>query len=324
MTRALKIAISVVLLAVIVWQLDAVGDIGSVLSRAAPELLLLAFVVMTADRLLMSFKWILLLESRGLRLPLYRGFKIYCASMVWGMFLPTTIGADALRAFMTSRSGLDGYEVTASIIIERIIGFAGALLFGLVGLVLLDSAGVVDDRFDIVWWAAGAALALGLALVVLSFSGRVFETMLSLVPPRLRADRIVGRFRQFHVAYRGYGSDGTVLGVFFALTLIEQGLTVVGAWVIAAALHVDAPLWLMAGVMPLSMLIARLPIAFDGIGLFEGVFTLLMGLGGVSVAEALSIAICGRVIQTLAWIPWWLLYSIGAGDVRPPKEVVHP
>jgi glycosyltransferase 2 family protein len=323
LTKCAKITISVLLLTVILWQLDAIADIGRVLAGAVPELLVLALLVMTADRVLMSFKWILLLQSRGLRLPLYRGFKIYCASMIWGMFLPTTVGADALRAYLTSRSGLDGYEVTASIIVERVVGFIAALLFGLIGLVLLSRAGVVDERFDVVWWAGGAALGLGLGLMLLSFSTGVFEAMLRLVPQRFRTARIVGRFRQFHGVYRGYGAERAVLGVFFALTLAEQALTVVGAWVIAIALHVDVSLWLMVGVMPLSMLIARLPITFDGLGLYEGVFTLLMGLGGVGVAESLSIALSGRVIQTLAWTPWWFLYSIGNKDVRPPKEAVH-
>src|SRR5690606_30666308 len=113
----------------ILWYADALGEIAALVMNAVPHILALALVVMTLDRLLMTFKWTLLLESRGLTLPLYTGFKIYCATMVWGMFLPTTVGADALRAYLTSRRGLDGYEVTASIIVERMIGFVSALLF---------------------------------------------------------------------------------------------------------------------------------------------------------------------------------------------------
>lgn len=320
--RWFKIGVSLVLLAVILWQLETVGEIGELLANAAPHLLLLALVVMTLDRLLMSFKWILLLASRGLRLPLFSGFKIYCAAMIWGMFLPTTVGADALRAFLTSRLGLDGYEVTASIIVERVIGFLAALLFGLLGMVLLSGAGAVDERFDPVWWIGGGAFACGVVAVLASFSESVFETMLRLVPQRLRRGRIVERVRQFHGVYRAYRSEGRALGVFFALTLIEQGMTIVASWVIAAALHVDVALWFLAGVVPLSMLIARLPIALDGLGVYEGVFVLLMGLGGVSPAESLSIALAGRLIQTLAWAPWWFLYSIGNNNgMRPPKEV---
>jgi uncharacterized protein (TIRG00374 family) len=323
-SRWLKVAISILLLAAIVWQLEAVGEIAALVRNAAPHFLVLALIIMTLDRLLMSFKWILLLESRGLRLELYRGFKIYCATMIWGMFLPTTVGADALRAYLTSRSGLDGFEVTASIIVERIVGFVSMLLFGFYGMVVLSSTGTVDERLDPVWWTGGAAFAFAIVAVLLSFSERVFEAMLRLIPARLRHSGIAERFRRFHVVYRGYGSEGRALGAFFALSLVEQGLPIIADWIIAIALHIDVALWFMAAVVPLSMLIARLPVAFDGIGVYEGVFVLLMGLGGIGAAEALSIALSGRLIQTLAWAPWWFVYSIENKGIRPPKEVAHP
>lgn len=317
----MQLLISAVLLVAIMWYADALDEIAALVMNAAPHLLLLALLVMTLDRLLMTFKWILLLESRGTALPLYRGFKIYCATMIWGMFLPTTVGADALRAYLTSRQGLDGYEVTASIIVERMIGFVGALLFGLLGMLVLSGAGAVDERFDPVWWAGGAMLAAAVAVVMLSFSERAFEAMLGLAPARLRNARIAQRFRSFHAVYRGYGGERRALAAFFVLTMLEQGLTIIGVWILALALDVDVPLWYMAAAVPLSMLIARLPIAFDGLGVFEGVFVLIMGIGGVGPAEALSIALAGRVVQIVAWAPWWLLYTLEHDGLRPPKRV---
>lgn len=317
----MQLLISVVLLAAILWYADALREIAVLLANAAPHFLVLALLVMTFDRLLMTFKWVLLLDARGAGLPLYRGFKIYCAAMMWGMFLPTTVGADALRAYLTSRQGLDGYEVTASIVVERMIGFVGALLFGLVGMLILSGAGAVDERFDPVWWAGGAMLAAAVALVLLSFSAQAFEAMLRIAPTRLRESRVAQRFRDFHAIYRAYGEERRTLGVFFMLTMLEQGLTVVGVWLLALGLDVDVPLWYVAAAVPLSMLIARLPIAFDGLGVFEGVFVLIMGLAGVGAAEALSIALAGRVVQIVAWAPWWLLYTLDHDGLRPPKRV---
>lgn len=310
------------LLAAVLWYADGLGEIRALASGAVPQFLLLALAVMTVDRLLMTFKWILLLETRGLALPLFTGFKIYCAAMIWGMFLPTTVGADALRAYLTSRHGLDGYEVTASIIVERLVGFVGALLLGLVGMLILSGTGAVDERFDPVWWAGGATLCAAIAAMMVSFNDRAFDAMLGIAPSRLRASRLVRRLRDFHAVYRAYGDERATLGVFFALTMLEQGLTVVGVWVIALGLGVDIPLWFVAAAVPVSMLIARLPIAFDGLGVFEGVFVLIMSLGGVRPAEALSIALAGRVLQIAAWAPWWLLYSLDRERIRPPKPVV--
>lgn len=308
----MKIAVSIALLVAILWYADAIDDVAALFRGAAWDLLAAAFVVMTLDRLLMSYKWILLLKARGLELSLYRGFTIYCAAMMWGTFLPATLGADALRGYLTSRAGLDGYEVAASIIVERMIGFVAALVFGLIGMSIMSAAGAVDERFDPVWWLGGAAIACATCAVLVSFSERVFHGAWRLLPRRAKDSRIAARFRDFHEVYRGYGAERAALATFFLLTLLEQTLAIVATWLLALALGVEVAPWFLAAAVPLSMLIARLPIAFDGIGVYEGIFVLLMGLGGIAPVEALSVALAGRVVQILAWAPWWLLYSVGA------------
>lgn len=299
------------MLVAILWYVDAIDDVARLFRTASLAWLAAAFVVMTLDRLLMSYKWILLLESRGLELPLYRGFTIYCAAMMWGMFLPSTVGADALRGYLTSRTGLDGYEVAASIIVERMVGFVAALVFGLIGMTIMSATGAIDERFDPVWWLGGAMIAAAAGAVLLSFEPRFFRALWRLLPRRARRSRIAARFGDFHAVYRRYGAERAALSAFFVLTLVEQAFAIVATWALALALGVDVALWFVAAAVPLSMLIARLPIAFDGIGVYEGAFVLLMRLNGIALVEALSIALAGRVVQILAWAPWWFLYSVG-------------
>ena len=82
----------------------------------------------------MTFKCIRLLKARGIRVHFLAAMNIYCASMVSGMFLPSTVGADVIRTINMSRAGVHAHEVVASIIIERMIGFLAALLVGLASL----------------------------------------------------------------------------------------------------------------------------------------------------------------------------------------------
>jgi uncharacterized protein (TIRG00374 family) len=316
----LKIGVSVALLAAILWQLDALGDIGKLFAQAAPAFVVLAFVVITVDRLLMTFKWLTLLKSRGVHLPLFEGFKIYCTAMIWGTFLPATVGADIVRGIMTSRQGLDQYEVFASIVVERVVGFFCALVLGLAGIVILAGAGVADPRLTPVWWSGTAVLVGSAVVVLLSFSDTLFERITELLPRRVRQSSPVDRLRHFHGVYRAYAGNGSTIAVFFALTLTEQYLAILASWIIALALHVDVGLLFVAGVVPLAMLISRLPISI-GLGVYEGVFVLLMSLGGIRPAESLSIALAGRIVQTLAWMPWWLLYALQTRRFRPPGSV---
>lgn len=317
-----RAGISVALLGLMLWYLDAGGEVLELFSGAAPHLFAAAFVVLTLDRLLMTYKWIVLLKARRQRLGVYRGFKIYCAAMIWGMFMPATIGADALRAWLTTKTGVDGYEVTASIVIERVVGFIAALVVGLGGLVILDVAGAVDEHFDPVWWGGGALIAAAIALLLLSFNQALFERVLAFIPQRLTRLRITGKLAQLHAVYRGYARERSALIRFTALTVVEQGMAIIATWLLSRGLGVDVAFWFVAAAVPLAMLVARLPIAFDGIGVYETAFVLLMGLVGVGAAEALSIALAGRLVQTLAFLPWWFLYTLGEsgrGAARAPS-----
>jgi uncharacterized protein (TIRG00374 family) len=316
---ALKLAVSVTLLAIILFGLGAARDVGSVLAAAVPAYVALALAVFALDRFLMTYKWLLLLGSRGLQLPLVRGVKIYCAAMVWGLFLPATVGADAIRGYMATREGLDGYEVFASITIERLVGFVASLLFGLAGFLILSAAGSVNDRLDAVWWLGGVATLLGAAALVASFNQRLFGMGLALVPGRLRESRIVRLLTHFHGVYRGYGRNRGALAAFFVLTIVEQCFVVLATWITALALSIDASLLMMAGAVPLAMLVSRLPVSIDGLGVYEGVMVLTLSLAGVSPAEGVALALAYRGLQIVLWLPFWLAYMLETGSVRPPK-----
>jgi uncharacterized membrane protein YbhN (UPF0104 family) len=100
--------------------------------------------------------------------------------------------------------------------------------------------------------------------------------------------------------------------------VLEQVFSIVFPWTLARGLGVPVDLLLMLGVLPISTLISRLPISFDGLGVFEAVFVGLLVLAGIDAAAALAIAISGRVIQLFAFLPWWFVHVAQAG-LRPPQ-----
>ncbi|MGH7797415.1 MAG: lysylphosphatidylglycerol synthase transmembrane domain-containing protein [Candidatus Binatia bacterium] len=315
----MKLTISLALLAAILWQLGGLYDVMRAVARIDPWYVFLVLLVNTGDRALMSYKWSQLLRSRHMRLPLLRAMMIYCSSMVWGLLLPTTVGADVIRAASASRSGLDSTEVVSSIVIERMIGFLSAILLGLLGLLLLSSADSLDPRLDFAWLFGGIMLVASAAAFALSFNQRSFECLGAYLPARVREGRVLQRLRRFHSTYRAYQRNKRALAIFFLLTFAEQLLPIVHAWLIAVALGVDVSLFYIAGALPLSILISRIPVSIDGLGVFESVFILLLSFVGVSSSEAFAIALAGRILQTVSWLPWWLAHAFAIGELKIPR-----
>jgi glycosyltransferase 2 family protein len=314
----LRIGLSIALVVLLFTYVVDAREVVHILQRFDATYLLLAIVVVTLDRILMTFKWTLLLRAQGYRLPLLQGVTIYCTSMVWGMALPTTVGADAIRAVMVTRRGFNGTDVVTSIVIERMVGFVLALALGLVSLAILRTIGVLDARFDGALWV-GIAMLIGVtALLVAALNEKLVGKVVARLPQAVRDSKVMHYLDRFAVAYRSLGGARSTIAQFSALTVLEQVFAVVFPWTLALGLGVPVNLLLLLGVLPISTLISRLPISFDGLGVFEAVFVGLLVLAGIDAAAALAIAISGRIIQLFAFLPWWVAHVAQSGGVRPP------
>jgi glycosyltransferase 2 family protein len=314
----LRIALSIVLVVLLLTYVVDVREVGHILQRFDAGWLLLGIVVVTIDRVLMTFKWTLLLRAQGYRLPLLQGVTIYCTSMVWGLALPATVGADAIRAVMVTKRGFNGTDVVTSIVIERMVGFVLALALGLVSLAILRNIGVLGARFDTALYL-GVAMLIGVtALLVAALNEKLVSAVLVRLPRFVRESKVMQYLERFAAAYRALGGARSTIAKFSALTVLEQVFSVIFPWTLAKGLDVDVNLLLLLGVLPISTLISRLPISFDGLGVYEAVFVGLLVLAGISAEAALAIAISGRIIQLFAFLPWWVAYVARSGAVRPP------
>jgi uncharacterized protein (TIRG00374 family) len=315
----LRITLSIALVLVLFTFVVDGREVVSILHRLETNYLVLAIVVVTLNRVLMTFKWTLLLRAQGYRLPLLQGVMIYCTSMVWGLVLPTTVGADAIRAVMVTKRGFNGTDVVTSIVIERMVGFVLALALGLVSLGILRTIGVLDARFDSALYLGVAMLVGVTALLVAALNEKFVGKVVAQLPQAVRDSKVMHYLDRFAAAYRSLGAARSTIARFGALTVLEQLSAVLFPWALAKGLGVEVDLLLLLGVLPISTLLSRLPISFDGLGVFEAIFIGLMVLAGIDAEAALAIAISGRVIQLFAFLPWWVAYVARSGAIRPPS-----
>jgi glycosyltransferase 2 family protein len=311
-----RLAISLVLVGWIIWWLGGLGTIAAIMGRISLGSAALVIIFIMLDRALTTFKWTCLLRSQGIHLPFFRGMKIYCASMVWGLFMPVTIGADAVRTYMSTRTGLNASQVIASIIVERIIGFFASLLMALCGFALLSQMGLLDARFDAVGWIGGIALVGACVAFPLSLSPRAIEWLHSGPLRRFQHSRLLKLLRGLQENYEAYRHKKGTLAGFFSMSVLEQLVTIFYVWLIARGFGVHVSLIYVFGALPLAILIARVPISVSGLGVFDGAFAFLISFSGVSLAEAVAITVGMRILEVAAWTPWWLASVIQVGNVR--------
>lgn len=323
MKTSLRIAITLLLCALLVLIVDPRTVLRTLL-RCDPFWAALAIVALTLDRILMSFKWGLLLAIRGYAMTLWQKLMVYCSSMMWGLALPSTVGADGIRVLLAHRFGVRADDAVATILVERGIGFVSALTSGLIGLLVLRT--LVPDasayRYPLL---AGFALLLSvIAILMFSFSAGALDSIRKLMPKSIAASRAMKLLERLHLAYRSLAVDRPKLATFSALTLLEQLLMIFCYWLVASALGIALNSVILFAAVALAILVSRLPISIDGIGIYEGVFIGILNLAGIRFEDALAISIAARALQILVWMPWWLALMTRTRAITPSSTPTVP
>jgi uncharacterized membrane protein YbhN (UPF0104 family) len=307
----LRIAVSLALLFLLVLFVDW-GRLGARLGAADPILMLAVVALATADRLLMAWKWWLLIRGRDTTLGLWAAIRAYYLASFAGYFLPMTVGADAIRVGALAGQGRTAVLV-ASVVLERLIGALAQTVLVLLSMTTLVTLGLGARVGPAERWGLGAAVALAFAAFPLSFpAARAVAARLG------PGGGWRGGLRSLAEQYAGYGASLGLLCGFFALTLIEGGIPVVIHYVAGRSLSLNPGWSFYIATVPLVYLVARLPVSLGGLGFLELSFVSLAGLLGVGWTDAFAIAGLATALYLLALVPGAVVYLIPAPTpIRP-------
>jgi uncharacterized membrane protein YbhN (UPF0104 family) len=311
----LRIAVSLALLLLLVLFVDW-GRLGARLGAADPILLLAVVALATGDRLLMAWKWWLLVRGRDATLGLWAAIRAYYLASFAGYFLPMTVGADAVRIGALAGGGRTAVLV-ASVVLERLVGALAQAVLAVVSVAALVALGLGARVGPAERWGLGVALALAFAAFPFTFpTARWVATRLG------SGAGWRGALRTLAEQYARYGSSTGLLCAFFGLTLVEGGFPVAIHYTAGRALGLDPGWSFYIATVPLVFLVARLPVSLGGLGFLELSFVSLAGLLGMGWTDAFAIAGLATALYLVALTPGAALYLIpAAAPVRPaPRE----
>jgi glycosyltransferase 2 family protein len=325
--RLLQVVVSVGLLAVLLRWIDPSG-LGTALAGADWTLLGLALILVTANRVLMAVKWNLLLHAKGIVIPWTTATRVYYTSTFLGLFLPPTVGGDVVRAWLVRRSDDRVPDIVSSILVERLLGLVALAIFGVAAAALfpLMQRGGEVDAMGLLFVAGGAAVAAGIALAF-SFTATCERIVLA-VTARLEGVRLVGRFARtlgkIYSSYRGYRTCRGALAIFFALTMLENAMPVVRAWIVALALGAWVPPAYFFVIVPLELVLIRIPISFDGFGIREGLFVYFLALVGIPESLGFAVGLANHVLFLVAVLPGGLFHLMDLSSRRGARPAASP
>jgi uncharacterized membrane protein YbhN (UPF0104 family) len=287
-----RLVLSIGLLALLAFVVADPRTILADIARMSPVAFVVAVGLTALDRVIMAFKWWLLLQSQQVVIDLWTTIRAYFATSFAGLFLPVTLGADAIRVIAVRRFGV--HDITASIVVERTIGLIAMSTVAVVSSVLLASA-----LADVVV-APLAALVAG--IVVLGAAA----FLASIRAAGWWARRHEGKTSllvRIAYAYSRYRNSRGTLFVFYLLSIVECFVPVAINYVVARGLGYAIPLEVFVAAVPLALTIARLPISLGGFGVQEASFVYLAGLMGVPTDQSLSTMLVSDAVLLVTLMP---------------------
>jgi len=310
-----RVAVSIGLLALVFAFVDR-GELGRRLAGADPRFLLAGLALVTADRLLMAWKWWLLVRGRDPAVSLGTAVRAYYLASFAGLFLPMTVGADAVRVAALARRGRMA-GLVASVLLERVVGALAQAVLATIALGTLVAHGLGAGIGPAERGALGGVLVGAFLLFPFSFRAAAWMGGRLEGGGGLRA-----KLGSLATAYAAYAGSARLVVAFFGLTLLEGCFPVAIHYAAGRAVGLDPGWTVYIATVPLVFLVARLPVSLGGIGVLEVSFVYLAGLLGLGRTEAFSIAVLSEALLFVALIPGALVYLFPAGTALAPEERV--
>ena len=293
---AVKIAVSAGLLAVLIIKSDA-PRLWHYVRTASLAWLAAALGFYFLMILASAWRWGLLLDAQGIRVPARTLTGSFLVATFFNNFLPSNIGGDVIRIADTAKPARSKTLAATVVLIDRGLG--------LLGLILLAAAAASAARGE--GTPPGPVPAVLLWVV---FAGATMVAVPAFAWPRLLV-RALAPLRRLHPDWVGARLDAlsgvldrfrnapSALAGCFVGAIIVQALLVGFYAAVAHAIGVAVSPWHMAVVVPVSFLVQMLPLSLNGFGLREATFSFYFARLGLPIEAALVISLLGAGLVML-------------------------
>jgi uncharacterized protein (TIRG00374 family) len=307
---------AVVVLALLVWFAVSqdLRSLAGTLSALSPAMLLAALGLFIFANSLMAMRWRFLLRFLDIRVSPAAALKVMFVGTFYNNLMLSAIGGDVLRAwYITHHTRHNKLEAAFSVIIDRLCGLAASFLLAGTGLffsweIISVSFGESDAGKSLNWPLVLACLAgfalLGVALLFFVCRSGKLAGLLSSVKEKLA--------RVFQ-ALLIYSKKPLCILLAVAVSVVVQLCTITGIFLACRSAGIDAAWRYYIAFFPICWLAASLPISPGGLGVLElGISAAFLLLPGVSPEQALTIALCQRLIFLAGSIPGLLIHLTGS------------
>lgn len=280
----LKIAVSSALLYFLFRGMDTASFWNTVKAVDPKALIFVVFIYLTVQAIAVSRLFILLKGS--MNISYLKLLSIYFVGMFFNNFMPSMVGGDVAKGYYLYKASGKGGAVVASLFIDRYAGYTA--LMAITAFAAVIGYHLIHESIIPLLLVAliGIYVIGSLVLWVESFHGWALKIMSKL--KLFGLNQKIDSLYQSIMAYKGY--YGTLFKAL-ALSLILQSAVIISYYILAVGLGMSLAFGYFFLLIPITTVVAMLPISLAGLGIREGAFVFLFTKVGATQAQALSLSL---------------------------------
>lgn len=274
------------------------GEAARAVARLSWTAALVVVVLLAADRVLIIWRWLILVRATGAQVSAKSVAWIYLVSSFIGIPTPAGMGGDAVRAYTLSQRTSEGGAAVASVAADRILGLTAIVLVGICGALAWRR----EDTQATLLVATLTVVAMGSMFL---WAGDIVRGLL----PKVIAERRIGiRLMRYADALSAYRHRRGALVAVLCLSVVVQILRILQAWLLGIGIGIDVSFAYYFVFMPIGLIGLLLPIHISGFGLPQQLIVWLLIPQGVAEADALALSTLVVLTGILANLPGAFLY----------------
>jgi glycosyltransferase 2 family protein len=293
--NAIKIGVTIGVSAFVLWQ-AGLSDALRTVAGADWRWVALAAASAVLSMTINVKRWQVMLVGQGSGAPLVTLIRLYLIAMFFNNVLPSRFAGDVVRAYGTSINVTTKTRSAAAVIMDRLVGAISVLLLGVIAVVVNPTVIPWQLTQVLVVGLIIGLVVVGLLLARTPWHGSALRLLDLFDRLPVIGKRLGGRVKAATEAVRAYSGKPGLIVLALLISMVANGLTIVGIYLYAVAVGADVRLAEAAVVMPVVLAVGLLPISLNGLGTIELTFVVLLGLMGVDADVALAVAILRRLV----------------------------
>jgi len=263
----------------------------------------LGLIIILFLRIIVVVRWKIILQYQKLYVPFIELVKINYISSALGQVLPGGIGGDLLRGYKLNKKYKQISNTTASILLDRILGIGSMLLLSLIGSILADLIGLklsISNYLLLICTLFILVFYLTSKLRLDYFNFRFTNNE--------RTKRLLKKISDILISVTDFKKIRNIFPSVFLISLIIQLLRCMIFYFLYRAFGYDIDFIYFLIAIPITLVLAIIPISIAGLGIREGSLIYFFTTVGVPAETSIGVGILFHLLQILASLPGVLMW----------------